>query len=371
MDKIKVLRIIGQCKSGGTEAIALNYYKNLDHSKIAMDFLFYGDSLPRFQETLSQYGDKVINVTDYTENLIRSILDIKKVVKTGKYDIVHSQLNALNFFPLLGAKLGGCKIRVASNHSTSSLKYETKKTIVKFLLRPSVKWTANRYAACSIHAGEWCFGEKAIKEGKVHIIKNAIDLDVFKFDESIRSEVRLQNDWNGKFVIGHAGRFTEQKNHFFIVDIFKRVCEQCPNAVLVLIGDGHLVEPVKQYVKQLNLEEKVFLMGTRFDVNNLMQGMDLFLFPSLYEGLGNVITEAQAVGLQSVVSDEVPQEVKMTNLVEFMPLKDDAYEWAKCVLKYENGYKRKNTHDDLTKAGYEIKTAARDLENYYFSLIKE
>ncbi len=371
MKKIRILRIIGQCKSGGTEAIALNYYKNLDHTKIAMDFLFYGESLPRFQEVLSKYGDKVINITDYTDNLIKSIFDIKGVVSKGKYDIVHSQLNALNFFPLLGALLGGCKIRLASNHSTASLKYETKKSIIKYLIRPTVKWTANRYAACSKHAGEWCFGKKAIKDNKVHIIKNAIDLDVFKYDEAIRNKVRSQNDWDDKYVIGHAGRFTEQKNHFFIIDIFKRVSEKCPNAILVLIGDGHLVQDVKQYSERLGLKEKVFFLGTRFDVNDLMQGMDLFLFPSLYEGLGNVITESQAVCLRSVCSNEVPYEVKMTDLVDFLSLKDSVDLWADKVLEYSTGYERYDVHGDIQEAGYEIKSAAKDLEKYYFSLLKQ
>lgn len=370
MKKIKILRIIGQCKSGGTETIALNYYRNLDHTKISMDFLFYGESLPRFQELLSEYGDKVVNVTDYTDNLIKSIFDIKKVVSKGNYDIVHSQLNALNFFPLLGALLGGCKIRLASNHSTASLKYETKKTIIKYLIRPSVKWTANRYAACSIHAGEWCFGKRAIIDNKVHIIKNAIDLDVFKYNDSIRNKVRIENNWDGKYVIGHAGRFTEQKNHFFIVDIFKRVSEKCPDAILVLIGEGHLVEPVKQRVNQLGLKGKVLFMGTRFDMNDLMLGMDLFLFPSLYEGLGNVITESQAVCLRSVCSDEVPSEVKMTDLVDFLSLNDSVDLWADKVLEYSNGYERHDMRQDIQKAGYEIKSAAKDLGGYYFSLLE-
>lgn len=366
---VKVLRIIGQCKTGGTETIALNYYRNLDHTKVKMDLLFYGESLSRFNEELAKNGDRVINVTDYTNNLLKSVLDIARVVRENNYDVVHSQLNALNFFPLLGALLGGCKIRLASNHSTASLRYETKKTILKYLIRPSVKWTANRYAACSVHAGEWCFGKKAIKENKVHIIKNAIDLGVFKYDDSIRNKVRFENNWNGKYVIGHAGRFTEQKNHFFIVDIFKRVSEMCPNAILVLIGDGHLVEPVKRRVDRLGLKEKVVFMGTRFDVSDLMQGMDLFLFPSLYEGLGNVITESQAVCLRSVCSDKVPNEVKMTDLVDFLSLKDPVGLWADKVLQYSNGYERHDMHQEIQAAGYEIKSAARDLERYYYSLL--
>ena len=177
MDKaVKVLRIIGECKTGGTETIALNYYKNLNHDLVGMDFLFYGPSLPRFSKELEANGDRVINVVDYTENLIGSIREIRDVVKNGNYDIVHAQLNALNFFPLLGAYLGGAKIRIAANHSTANMKYEPKKSIVKYLVRPSAGMLATNYAACSEYAGEWCFGKQALKNGKIKIIHNAIDL---------------------------------------------------------------------------------------------------------------------------------------------------------------------------------------------------
>ena len=369
--KVRVLRIIGQCKTGGTETIALNYYQNIDHEKIGMDFLFYGSSLPRFSEELEKNGDRTINVTDYSENMIRSILDIRRVVKEGKYDIVHAQLNALNFFPLLGAKMGGAKIRIAANHSTANMRYEFKKSIVKYLIRPSAKWMATDYAACSRYAGAWCFGRNALKKKKIKIIHNAIDLDEFKFNKETRDKVRKNEGWGDAFVIGHAGRFIEQKNHKFIVDIFNEVLKKHPNSLLVLAGDGDLLKNTKAQVRSLGIEKNVRFLGTRFDMNELMQGMDLFLFPSLYEGLGNVITESQAVGLRSVVSNVVPKEVRMTGLVKFMSLKDSAKKWADVILKYANGYERKDTHESLIRSGYEIKRAAKNLEKYYRGLVNE
>lgn len=370
MDKaVKVLRIIGECKTGGTETIALNYYKNLNHDLVGMDFLFYGPSLPRFSKELEANGDRVINVVDYTENLIGSIREIRDVVKNGNYDIVHAQLNALNFFPLLGAYLGGAKIRIAANHSTANMKYEPKKSIVKYLVRPSAGMLATNYAACSEYAGEWCFGKQALKNGKIKIIHNAIDLSSFNYSDETRQSIRSKMGWNGKFVIGHAGRFTEQKNHKFMVEIFAKVHEKYPEAILAFAGDGHLMDEVKAQVKELGLTDSVQFLGVRFDMNELMQGMDIFLFPSLYEGLGNVITEAQAVGLRSIASDVVPNEVKMTELVDFISLNKSADFWADAILKYKDGYIHKSRHDDLKKAGYEIKSAARDLEKYYLELV--
>ena len=367
-NKIRVLRIIGNCTSGGIETIALNYYRDLNHENFAMDFLFYGDSLPRFKKELEVNGDKVINVTKYTQNLLQSITEIKDIVKVGKYDIVHSQMNTLNFFPLLGAYLGGARIRIAANHSTANLKYEFKKSLIKYIIKPTSGLLATHYSACSEYAGKWCFGKKALKEGKIKVLHNAIDLAKFDYSEETRQLVRRQNGWNGKYVIGHGGRFTEQKNHKFVVEIFSEICKKCPNALLVLAGDGHLMDKIKDQVDRFGLTDNVQFLGVRFDMNELMQGMDIFLFPSLYEGLGNVITEAQAVGLHCVVSDAVPAEVKLTELVDFVSLGKNASEWAECVLLHNDGYLRKNRHHDLVKAGYEINSAVRDLEKYYQEL---
>ena len=369
--KIKVLRIIGECKNGGTENIALNYYKNIDHSRFAMDFLFFGESLSRFNCELEANGDRVINVTDYTVHLLKSIEEIREAVSDGHYDIVHSQLNALNFLPLIGAAFGGAKVRIASNHSTANLKYETRKSIIKYLVRPTAGLLATDYAACSEYAGRWCFGKRVVRNGKLHVIKNAIDLEKFSYADSVRTHVRAEESWDGKFVIGHAGRFTEQKNHRFVVEIFAQIHMKCPDALLVLIGNGHLFNETKALVDRLGLSNSVRFMGTRFDMNELMQGMDVFLFPSMYEGLGNVITEAQAVGLQCVVSEAVPNEAIMTDLVETILLKKNAAEWAENVLKYNNGYIRRSRSDELRKAGYDILLAAKDLEKYYYTLVGE
>ena len=371
MKKIKVLRITGECKIGGVETIALNYYKNMNHDKIAMDFLFYGKSHENFDKELKLHGDKTFNVTDYREGLIKSIKEIKNIVMKENYDIVHAQLNALNFFPLLGAKLGGAKIRIASNHSTANLKYEFKKSLIKYILRPTCGILATHYAACSEYAGKWAFGKRKLKLGKVKIIHNAINLQDFVFDKKIRDKKRIELGIQDNFVIGHVGRFVKQKNHKFIIDVFCEVKKMKHDSILILIGDGELESEIKRYVKDKKVEDSVKFLGIRFDVNELMQAMDVFLFPSIYEGLGNVITESQAVALHSVSSERIPQEVKMTEYANFLNLRDSAKDWAEKVLEYSNDYNRRNTHDDLIKNGYEIRSAAHDLENYYYSLIEK
>ena len=370
LKKIKVLRIIGECKTGGVETIALNYYKNIDHRKIQMDFLFYGDITNEFREPLEKNGDNAISVTDYQKNLFKSILDIRNVVKKGNYDIVHSQLNALNFFPLLGAWFGGAKIRIASNHSTANLKYEFKKSIIKYILRPTTGLLANYYTSCSKYAGIWAFGKRNFKKGKIKIIRNAIDLTKFSFDERVRTRKRKElNIDDNTFVVGHVGRFVKQKNHKFIIEIFNELLKKNKNSVLLLIGDGSLQNDIKNYATKLGIVENIKFLGIRYDVNELMQAMDVFLFPSIYEGLGNVITESQAVALHSLSSTAVPHEVKMTEYAEFLSLNDSAKTWANKLLIYNKKYKRRNTHNDLIEQGYEIKTAAANLLEYYESLV--
>lgn len=369
MKKLRVLRIMGECKIGGVETIALNYYKNINHDKISMDFLFYGESHEKFSNELKKHGDKVYNVTDYRDGMIKSIKEIKNIVKQGNYDIVHSQLNALNFFPLLGAKLGGCKVRIASNHSTANLKYEFKKSVIKYLLRPTCGMLATDYASCSEYAGKWAFGKRKQRSGKIKVIHNAIKIDKFLYNKKTRKQKRKELNLENKFVIGHAGRFVEQKNHKFIIDIFNEIKKIKKNSVLLLIGNGELEGKIKNYVKEKGLEDSVYFLGIRFDVNELMQAMDVFLFPSIYEGLGNVVTEAQAASLQVIASDVVPTEVKMTEYVEFMSLKDSAKKWAEHVTKYSNEYIRRNTYHDLKINGYEIKSAAEDLLEYYQNLL--
>lgn len=368
---IKVLRIISQCKAGGVETIALNYYKNLDHSKVKMDFLCYDQCFPVFNKELNKFGDKVIVAPKFSRHLYDSIMKVKSTVKEGKYDIVHIQLNTLNVFPLIGAKLGGAKIIISANHSTANLRYETKKSILKYFLRPFAGAFATHYAACSKYAGAWCFGEKRLNNGEIEIIHNAIDLDKFEFKENIRVEVRNNEKWNNRLVIGNIGRFVLQKNHKFLIDIFEKVLAKRSNALLVLVGEGPLKEDIRKYAIKKGLQDYVQFLGVREDVYKIMQGMDLFVFPSLYEGLGNVVTEAQAAGLTVVASDEVPDEVKLTDLVHFIPLKEGSSIWADYINSLEVPKHRISTRLSLEQSGYDIVNATRKLENYYFSLVTQ
>ena len=216
----------------------MNYYRNIDKSKVQFDFIVDEDSSYIPREEIERLGGKVIIVPPY-QKIFKYIRTLKKVFKENNYKIVHSNLNTLSVFPLFAAKLAGVPVRIAHSHSTSNKK-EWKKNILKNILRPFSKVFATDYFACSEYAGRWLFGNKTFEEGKVTIIKNAIDVDKFKYNEEIRNKIRKQLNVEEKFVIGHVGRFMEQKNHEFLIDIFNKIHMKRKESILLLIGDGPL-----------------------------------------------------------------------------------------------------------------------------------
>jgi len=366
---IKVLRIVGPFAAGGVEQITMNYLRHIDPDRVQLDFLFHGKEAISLEEEIKAHGSQVFQVAHYSKHLIKSMIETYKVIKENNYDIIHSHMNALSVFPLMAAKCAGANIRIASNHSTAS-KYEWKKSVIKFVLRPFAKLFATHYAACSKHAAIWLFGEKAFKNGNVKLIKNAIELEKFKFSKAIRQETRAEIGYDETFVIGHIGRFVEQKNHAFVIEVFADVVKHHENARLVLIGDGPLKCEIQQLVVEKGLSKQVTFLGLRQDVHRWMQAIDVFLFPSLYEGLGNVITEAQAASTVSIISEGVPKEVKITELVDQLSLSAPVSVWCAQVLKYAVGYPRKETLHLMRTHGYEISAATDDLIDYYEGLMR-
>ncbi|MEI4283303.1 glycosyltransferase family 1 protein [Tetragenococcus halophilus] len=365
---IKVLRIMGSVVSGGVDVITMNYYRNIDRNKVQLDFVFDGFRETNIEKEIESTGGTVYKVEPYMNNIFKNMKQIYKIVKDNNYQIVHSHMNSLSVFPLMAAKLAGAQIRIASNHSTATLK-EFKRSIFKYLLKPFATVFPTHLAACSRHAAIWLFGKRRTNAGKVKLIKNAIDLDNYKYsanvDKEVRKELGVSED---TFIVGHVGRFVTQKNHHFIIEVFESILEKQPNSVLLLIGDGQLKQEIQALVTKKKLNSKVKFLGIRKDINKLMQAMDVFLFPSLYEGLGNVVTEAQAASTVSIISDKVPNEVKITEYVIEMSLKQNADAWAEKAVIFSSNYERRDTSSDLKEQGYEIKSAAKEVVSYYQNL---
>jgi len=367
---IRIAQIMGKMNSGGVESFIMNYYRNINREKVQFDFIVDEDSLISQKEEIENLGGKIIVVPPY-QHIFQYLKELKKILKNNNYKIVHSHLNSLNVFPLYSAWRAKVPVRIAHSHSTTNIK-EWKKNLIKNILKIFSKIFATNYFACSEHAGRWLFGNKVFNEGKVDIIHNAIDIEKFKFNENVRNNIRKELHIEDKFVLGHVGRFVEQKNHDFLIDIFNEVYKEKKDIILLLIGEGPLEKDIKGKIKKLGLEENIKFLGVRNDVYELMQAMDCFVFPSLYEGLGMVVIEAQCADLQCIVSTEVPEATRITDLIEFVSLEVPSNVWSKCIKGKLIDKKRDSNRviNNLRNSGYDILEESKKLEKKYLDLIK-
>jgi len=360
---IKVAHIMGKYNGGGVESIVLNYYKYINHNNFQFDFICDEDSTNIPYDEIKSYGGRVIFIPPY-QHIFKYHKELKKVLKRGNYKIVHSHINTLSLFSLCAAKCAKVSIRIAHSHSTTDKK-EKKKNMLKQCLRPFSKIFATNYMCCSEYAGRWLFGNTEYDKGNVYLLNNSIDLDKFKYDKQIRVKKRIELNINDDtLVIGHIGRFVEQKNHVFLVDVFNEVYKINKNSLLVLIGVGPKLKDIREKVNQLNLEHNVLFLGQRKDVNELYSVFDCFCLPSLYEGLPVVGVEAQSVGLPCLLSDHMTQETKVLNNVIFLSIDFEPKKWAEQVIRCA-GAIEKNTYNQMSNKGFDIKIEAKKLELQY------
>lgn len=364
LEPIRIAQIIGKWLGGGVEAVVMNYYRNIDRDKIQFDFICDEDSTNIPFEEIEKLGGKVILIPPY-QKVLKYHKELKKVLKEGNYKIVHSHINTLSVFSLFAAKCAGVPVRIAHSHSTTNQK-EKKKNLIKQVLRPFSKLFATDYMCCSELAGRWLFGDREYDKGKVYLLNNAIDIEKFEYNEQIRKRKREElGIRDSTLVLGHVGRFVEQKNHMFLIDIFSQVHKENEDTILLLIGQGPLQNQIKDKVKSLKLEKFVKFLGQRDDVNELYQTFDIFLLPSLYEGLGMVLIEAQCAGCYCIASTEVPKIAKVTNNLNFIKLEDSSELWGIKAVKGLNKVNRKECIKSIKEFGYDIKEENKKLENYY------
>jgi len=363
-EPIRIAQIIGKWVGGGVEAVVMNYYRHIDKSKIQFDFICDEDSTNIPYDEINSLGGKVILIPPY-QKVIRYHKELKKVLKENNYQIVHSHINTLSVFSLWAAKSAGVPVRIAHSHSTTNKK-EKKKNLMKQVLKHFSKVFATDYMCCSELAGRWLFGDKEYEKGNVYLLNNAIDLDKFKYDENIRKEKRKElNISDDTLVIGHVGRFVEQKNHRFLIDIFNEVHKEREDSILLLAGQGPLIDEIKEKTSELGLNESIKFLGQRNDIDVLYQAFDVFLLPSLYEGLPVVGVEAQATGLFCIMSDDMTKETKVLDSTKFLKINDGSKKWADEIINSFNQYKRMDSKKEMLENGYEINNEANKLEMYY------
>lgn len=365
-EPIRVLQIIGIVAGGGVEAVIMNYYEHIDRTKVQFDFIVHNDNKIDITQKVEAMGGKVYKVTPYYKNPIAFMWDIYKVIKRHHYRIVHSNMNTLSAFSLFAAWAAGAPVRILHNHSTSS-PGETKRNIMKFMLRPFARLFANHYLACSRLAGEWMYGRKMMDSGKVTIVNNAIDLKKYAFNPQKRNLLRKELGLADEFVIGHVGRFMFQKNHEFLIDVFAEAYKKNPHMALLLVGDGPLRPAMEEKVRKLGLTDHVKFLGLRNNVQDFYHVMDILVLPSYYEGLPVVGVEAQANGLPCLFSTKVTKEAHLTHLAQFWDLEKGASKWAKEIISIKCE-RNKKAGEELRQAGFEIDKEAEKLVKFYIEL---
>jgi glycosyltransferase involved in cell wall biosynthesis len=372
MGPIRVLYINGGIMDrGGISAYMMNYYRHLDRSKVQLDFVVHGFEKGIFDDEIHRLGGKVYNVPIKSKDYFGNIKALRKIFNSGKYKIVHSHMDAMSTVVLKEAKKCKVPIRIAHSHNTQHLT----KNKLKFILNEYARKAITRYAthlfACSEPAGRWLFGNKNAEKGKIVYVKNAIDLDQYSFEQKSRIRIRKEFGIEESLVIGHVGRFDYQKNHFYLLEIFKKLIKVEPKAKLILIGDGHLKTKISEKIIDLSIDNSVILLGNRDDVSEIINAFDIFVLPSHFEGLGIVLVEAQANGLCCVASKSVPTEVNISGRVKFLSINNcEMDNWVKEILNNVN-LDREFCRQNFFNSGYEIHKATKDLCNLYVNLVKD
>ncbi len=350
--QIRILEIVGNAKLGGVVNCVLNYYRNIDRTKFVLDFVTYGPSAA--DSEIQRLGGKVYYVPNFIK-FPQAIAALRKILSANQYDIVHSHLTSLSVFALYAAKKQGVPVRICHSHSTSGNKGDH--AAVKKLLRKFSTRYSNVNLACGIKAGKWLYGKKPFT-----VVHNAVELDRFVVDRRQGLDIRQQYGIDGSTkVVGFCGRFCNQKNLFFLLKSFALVKRK--DVVLLMVGDGELRTELNSYANKLGIADKVIMTGAVSNSVPYYNAMDLFVLPSLYEGLPLVAIEAQACGLTCLFSDRVTREADVTHNNSFLPLKTKV--WAQAICNaLDNNVTQDDTHDKLQEL-YGIQSQAKMLETIY------
>lgn len=357
-EPIRIAHVMGKMVGGGLETVVMNYYRHINRSRFQFDLLVDADSTLVPRDEVESLGGRVIEVPPY-QDVINSQRVLTSLFRQEGWTIVHSHMNALSVFPLHAAYKAGVPIRIAHSHSTSG-RGEFARNAMKTLLKTQANLYPTNRVACSRLAGDWLFG----KGSKYTVVRNAINLDRFAPDTSSRRAVRDELGVMGdELLVGHIGRFVEQKNHALLLNIFKEVLASEPDAVLALAGDGPLMNATRERAKDLGIDGSVRFLGQRADAAALYRAFDVLCLPSLYEGLPMVGVECQASGTPILTSDAVTREAAMTSLMEFEPLSSAPGAWAHHLLSMRGRTFVNGDAEGLS--AFDIKFAAKQLERLY------
>ena len=365
---ITILHVFGRLDRGGAETLIIELFKTLDKSKFHFDFAVHGDKIGDYEKTVQLNGGNVYHLPKYkVYNHFKYVSAWKRLLSLNSFDVVHAHVRSTASIFLHIAKKYNIKT-ISHSHNTSS-GHGIKAAYKNFLQKRIVKNT-DFLMACSVDSAKWLFGKKIFNVRKVQILNNAIDTDKFTFSLVNRLRIRKELGINNEVVIGHVGRFHDQKNHTRIISIFSTYNKYNQNSKLILVGDGELKPKILNQVRALKLTDKVIFTGVRSDTNSLFSAFDILLFPSIHEGLPLVLVEAQTSGLPCIVSDVITTEINLTDLVKYVSLNKDDSEWVK-VIENSLNIKRDIVYSNIMKNnGFDLASNIAILEKIYSDILE-
>lgn len=355
---IRILHILKEMDAGGVERMLANYYAHINQEEYRFDFMVFSDHEGMIEKTIK--NTTIHHVTAKEVDAMKHMKETDQVIRNGNYDIVHSHIDKMAIVPLISAKWHKVPGRFAHSHMA------VEKGMQEKVIYPIIKKLATELCACGIDAGTVRFGEKAYNENKITIINNAIDIPKFAFKQNIREKVRKELELaEDETALCCVARFGYQKNHAYLLKVFKEYKELNPRAKLFLLGTGELEGEIRKQVEESAIKDVVF-MGTRDDVNEILQGMDIFLLTSLFEGLPVVLVEAQCTGIQCFVSDKITKEIKITDDIHYLDIEQDPADWAKAISEKANlKTDRSQAYKQIEAGGYSIVKESKKLEALY------
>lgn len=367
MKKLKILYIVPSLRlCNGVASYAMNYFRHIDNDNIQIDFIVGINERSKYFEEVENKGSKIYYIPKMgIKNFWKSFRLIKQFFKENRYDIVHCHVLNMGAFYLYEAKRNNVKVRILHSHVTKTADKRMNKIRNDILMPISIK-NANYYCACSLDAGK-----KLFKNKKFTIIKNAIDGKRFAYNEEIRNSIRKKYHMEDSIVIGNVGRLCNQKNQKFLIKIFNELCTKSSKIKLIIVGNGPLEAELKDYVKRLAIEDKVCFFKPMENIENIYQAIDVFVMPSIYEGLGIVLIEAQTSGIPCIVSNAIPKEAKITKEYKELDLNNSIKQWASEIEKVlEKLPIRRTRSEELVKYNYDINIEAKRLEEFYMEIVK-
>ena len=366
---IRVLNMFTIMDRGGAETMVMNYYRHIDRTKVQFDFLVHREQRGAYDDEIERMGGRIYRMCPvYPQNFSRYKRDLRTFFRAHpEYKIIHSHMSELGYFAFREAERQGVPVRICHAHNAPH-GFDAKMIIRTYFKKRMMPYLTHLFM-CGEESGKWLYGEK--NKSRFIMLNNAIDAAVYSFNASKREEMRRQLDLTDELVVGHVGRFNPQKNHPFLLDIFTSLLKKEPDAVLLLVGGGADMPKIQAKVQEFGIAEHVRFLGVRSDVADLMQAMDVFVFPSLYEGLPVTMVEAQASGLPCIISDKVPPECILTDgLVNVMPLSASPEAWAEKILTMR-AVPRTDRREEIAAHGFDITTEAVRLQDFYLDAYEQ